>query len=598
MFAALAVMLYTSAAFAVVNPEHCADWYGTWVFNYGDPNNNIDTPGTDNETIYISTVCDNGLGCTKFLVFDCYATGVRKSDLQPILLGWANIVPVPPQLPSTTTWGYYENSQDELTTLGATAKYDRIATGSYTGTYFDNVTDPITGNGAPPPPLKSGLKFGRRITTDVLQPGTCKDWLGRWKLKYRNILTTGDLTDNVTDNITITSVCYDNTTTGACKTLFPDLSDNNTWYCLAKGKSDNASKPQHILFGKQTGINFYQYFETYTPSMAFMAEDPFAAIPDSGFFLLEFTADLISATYAPNFAPADQTVAPTYLLSGTKITTTTTSIAGKGTCKDWVGTWTFTYDNNSDTIPGDASGKGRNGDYEVKICKFTENFVFPILPDKPFPCVAEGVRTEDSQGVFIFLSPFGPNTYYYEFDSLPAGQISGGAVITPANYSGTDFTADANSFGLKKGTKTDINSNCVCIDKDGDGYGLGCDNGTDCDDNDPTKHAPGDCDNNTKPIPCDITVVPSQVSKAFSFILPIGVFIISGAQDALVITTRPMYIDWGTPAITTLWRIPIGDRILFGFFFINPFVVEPAVYTVTLTYGTDGVCEGKLTVAN
>ena len=83
IWAALTVLLSSNAAFAQAT-EGCADWVGSWTFNYG---------GSDNRTVYLDTVCDSRLGCPSKSVFTCYVTGIRATDAQPILLATSDFEP-------------------------------------------------------------------------------------------------------------------------------------------------------------------------------------------------------------------------------------------------------------------------------------------------------------------------------------------------------------------------------------------------------------------------------------------------------------------------------------------------------------------------
>ena len=87
--AALAVILYTNSAFAAATAG-CAEWLGSWTFNYG---------GSDNQTVYLDTVCDSALGCPVKSVITCYVTGIRASDSQPIMLATSDFDP--------GKWAYY-----------------------------------------------------------------------------------------------------------------------------------------------------------------------------------------------------------------------------------------------------------------------------------------------------------------------------------------------------------------------------------------------------------------------------------------------------------------------------------------------------------
>ena len=264
-----------------------ADWKGTWHFNYG---------GADNQTVYITTTCNStapGATCSAYAVFNSWATGFRASDGQNIMLGIF-------EAGAPTTWSYYETL-----TPSAMTPYDRIVASSFTGTYFDNITGPyqaacgVCPCASCPSPLGSGLTFGRRISTNTPQPGTCKDWLGQWSFTYYNVATTDNLTDTITDNVTITSVCDDN---ASCM-------DNTTWNCIAKGTRKSDSSP--IMLFKAVGIDYYSY------GLLASIDDwdlfgSYGVINDSDFFLTFFWADLSSA---------DTTIEPTNLIGGKKIIT-------------------------------------------------------------------------------------------------------------------------------------------------------------------------------------------------------------------------------------------------------------------------------------
>ena len=519
--AAVMVMLCANSAFA---STACENWKGTWMFNYG---------GSDNQTVYLNTVCDHDLGCPKMSVFTCYVQGVRADGQQVMVAAAEDMAP--------NTWGYYETYSPVAMT-----SYDRIPNAQYTGRFFDNITAPVEGASGSCPPhvsgvdcpaaLGSGLTFGRWIDNSTLVPGKCGDWLGRWTFTYFYIATGGNLTDNITDNVTITNVCDNDST----------CMDNTTWACEATGKrlSDNRS----MFIGKQVGDTFYRYFnDNATVVEAKGPFDPFGQINDKDFFTTAFTADLS--------LPPDTTVEPTNLISGLRITTTTTTVkGGGGTCADWVGTWTLTYDNSTDTLPGDNNGKGRNGDYEVQICKYTENYIFPSAPTMTFPCFAEGTRTVDGKLIYFIASPFDPvtayRTYYYELDAYPTGALSNGAVIKPENFAPTAFTPAANTFGLTAGIKTS-----------------------------------NDTTNCETPLVCELKIAPKKIFPLLTFLSPIAPFVISAAKDSGIEFTKPIKIDWGTTAINDLIKIRIGKRIIFGLMMRRPLKLESDNYTVTVTYG-------------
>ena len=315
----------------------CADWKGAWIFNYG---------GADNETVFLNTVCDSALGCPKYAIFDCYVTGFRASDFQKIMLATTSLDP--------TSWDYYHAYAPVALT-----PYDRIPTANFTGTYFDNITGPYLAScgvcpcAGCPSPLGSGLTFGRRITTDVLQPGSCKDWLGRWAFTYFDIATTGNLTDNMTDNVTITSV---NNSTQTVTTVSGDY----TFTCIATGhlESDNTS---FIMF-KLQGNTFYNYGKLGSISeYDEFAYPPYATVQDADFYLTLFSADL---------SVADTTVEPTNLIRGKKIITvfkppTPVPDTGQTKCYNDVG------DNITCPSPGQPF-YGQDANYAINPPKYTK----------------------------------------------------------------------------------------------------------------------------------------------------------------------------------------------------------------------------------
>ena len=524
--AALAVMLYANSALA---STVCQNLKGTWTFNYG---------GSDNKTVYINSVNDfDTNGGLKNSVFTCWAYALRDDGQQILIAGAIN----PTEYPyAPTTLGYYETY-----TPNASTPYDRINLTTFTGSFFENITKPLeSGNGNGICSfysggtgtcywLNSGLTKGRRTSTDALQPGSCKDWVGRWTNTYFNIATPADPNDNMTDNMTLTS--FDNSTINN-----PALGDLD---CTVLGyrESDNAS----ITIAKAVGENYYRYY--YTDNLTLVGNfDPFSQIDNSSFFKTQFSVNPSTVSQTDNL---------TNLISGKRITTTTTAPpSAGGTCKDWIGTWTLTYDSSTDTLPGDALGNGRNGDYEVKICKITENYVFPSAPGMTFPCFAEGTRPVDGKLIYFIASPFDPvtayRTYYYELDSYPSGALSNGAAIAPDKFTGTAFTPSANTFGLTKGIRTDNTT-------------TGCET----------------------PLECVLKIAPKKIFPLLTFISPIVPFVISAAKDSGIEFTRPIDIDWGTTAINDIIKIRIGKRIIFGLMIRRPLQLESDNYTVTVKYG-------------
>ena len=577
LFTAAIIMLCTQAALA---NTVCQNLIGTWTFNYG---------GSDNRTVYVPSVNDfDTNGGVRNSVFTCWAYAVDANG-NKIMLGGAITEGQTPYAP--TTLGYYETYEP-----GAETPYDRINLNNFTGSSFDNVTKPLegsTGNQicsfypggtATCYWLNSGLQFGRKTSPYPLIPGKCADWLGRWNFTYFNLATigAGNLTDNITDNVTITNVCDDNK---ACvKAITDNVTDNGTWSCIATGRriSDNTT----MFIGKVVDDDFYYYFnyDNYTKIVANIST--FGQINDTRYFTTEFTADLSALDNDSKNAE------PTNLISGNKITTSTTTTSappGIGTCKDWLGTWTLSYDSTTDTLPGDALGNGRNGDYEVKVCKFTENFVFASAPTMTFPCFAEGTRTVDGKLIYFIASPFDPvtayRTYYYELEEYPSGALSNGAAIAAAAFTGTGFTPVANTFGLTKGIRTNDNScELPCIDKDKDGYGVNCSKGLDCDDNDPSVH--DNCDNITTP--CELKVWPKKFSMLTAVLDSIQIFVISGGTNFAKVSK----VDWETTAISTLARITLGKKTILGLIYVRPFKLGATDnYSVTVTYGdNDTAC--------
>lgn len=125
----------------------CDDWNGQWIFNYG---------GSDNQTVDLYPAAP-------YAIFTCVKKGTRTSDSREIMLAYpGNIDP--------TMWAYYETYTPSMST-----PYDRIVANSFTGTYFDNITAPTVGS-PPPPPLGSGLTFGRKVGGSTIQPPANDDF--------------------------------------------------------------------------------------------------------------------------------------------------------------------------------------------------------------------------------------------------------------------------------------------------------------------------------------------------------------------------------------------------------------------------------------
>jgi hypothetical protein len=537
LFTAAIIMLCTHAALA---NTVCQSLKGTWMFNYG---------GSDNRTVYVFEVNDfDTNGGIKNSVFTCWAYAVDANGKE-IQFGGAITEGQNPYAP--TTLGYYETYSPNAST-----PYDRINLTNFTGSYFDNVTKPLEGAagtcsfyGGPATCywLDSGLTFGRKIDNSTLIPGKCGDWLGRWAFTYFNLATTGNLSDNTTDNVTITNVCDDNNT--CVKAITDNATDNSTWSCIATGRrlSDNTT----MFIGKVVGDPYYRYYnyDNYTQIVA--NAGIFGQINDTSFFTTQFTADLSALDNT------SKNTEPTNLISGARITTTTTSApVGGGTCPDWVGTWTLSYDNSTDTLPGDNNGNGRNGDYEVKICKYTANYVFPSAPTMTFPCFAEGKRTVDGKLIYFIASPFDPvtayRTYYYELDAYPSGALSNGALINPENFAPTAFTPSANTFGLTAGVKTSNDT-------------TGCETTPTC--------------------AQTLKVFPPVVFKILAFAQPFSFYVIIADRNSGIEFSRPISIDWGTDAINDLTHIKLGKRLIFGVGFVRPLKLVRDDFVFTVTYG-------------
>jgi hypothetical protein len=510
LYAALAVILYSNSAFAAAT-EGCAEWLGSWTFSYG---------GSDNQTVYLNTVCDSALDCPVKSVITCYVTGIRASDSQPIMLATSNFDP--------GKWAYYHT----YTPTNACEPYDRIA-GFHPGAhYFDNVTAPTIGGPScnPPPALGSGLTFGRRFSPDV--PGTCKDWPGNWHFTYYNIATIDNTTDTKLDDVTITKVCDNDSS----------CTDTSLWECVANGKrsSDNMT----ITIGRPAGNSDYHYSEVDNETL--ISGGAYSLINDADFFSVRFTA---SQTTGFNYQ-----IAPNHLISGNKFTTTTTSIPDVDTCDDWKGTWNLTYDSATDNLPDDK-GNGRNGTYEVKICSIQKNITVDNIA---FPCMAQGTRTEDGQTIFIARSQFATTKYrYYEIDQYTTALAVNGAIIPDENFTPSQFTASANTYGLVSGVKTSETCKPNCV----------------------------------------LKIIPRKISKLMSFLDPISPFVIRADKDSGIAFSGRIAIDWGTEALNDIFKMRIGTRTIFGLLLKHPLKLESDNYTVVVTYGDNDTQQcGKIEV--
>lgn len=335
------------------------------------------------------------------------------------------------------------------------------------------------------------LFYSQPIFAEAGSPGTCEYWQGKWELIY----------SSSTDNVTITDVCVnDNASATQPIEQVPACMLNRFFTCMVKGT--RASDGKQILIA-QTFIDkrIYAYYETWSPG----SDTPYDAVHYRDFVDVEayiadpfgytggYTAMLpnvidncsfvtaINGSYTvysqayPNGAPYANAFG---LVSGARLTpecinstTTTTTIDSTTTtttdpltsqaCADWMGVWDFTYNVSNDNNPTD-NHTITNGAYEITIDDFRENF--QAGPIKAL-CYATGTRTTDAQAITIMqpdnatlanYAQYFPGvtngTYlYYEASGQGIGSAPF-AKILPANFSGENFTAAANTvwFGFRR----------------------------------------------------------------------------------------------------------------------------------------------------
>ena len=296
------------------------------------------------------------------------------------------------------------------------------------------------------------------------------------------------------------------------------------------------------------------------------------------------------------------------------------AFAAAGTCQDWLGTWSFQYDNatatntkicfdnsslfnhnklvlsdndsednitcldnntkaqfcvdNTTGLKCDNASKPdctcftnpyklTKGKKEVKITDVSKK----TFEGKSSPCVATGKRGTDNITIVQpndnITADLGITKLTYivfegaSFDNITFAQIA------PDNFTKTatsvNFKSKFNFTGLVSGTRT--------------------------------------LDNGTDNISCELKVWPKNFSMLTAILDPIQIFYISGGTDF----AKPVKVDWGYKdgekiddfkAIWTLTRIRLGKKSIFGVILVRPFQLKDikGENQVFVTYGDKEGC--------
>jgi hypothetical protein len=139
--------------------------------------------------------------------------------------------------------------------------------------------------------------------------GTCAQWAGEWDFTY----------NGVAQKVYITDVCDSVATCGS------------PYDCKAKGVRVSDNKP--VMMAKTIySAGTYAYYETYSPAGA---GAPYDRLPARNF----------TGTYFDNItAPTEGYPAPAPALGSGLTEGTRIGDVPPGTCQDWMGKWTLTYD--------------------------------------------------------------------------------------------------------------------------------------------------------------------------------------------------------------------------------------------------------------
>jgi hypothetical protein len=210
----------------------------------------------------------------------------------------------------------------------------------------------------------------------------------------------------------------------------------------------------------------------------------------------------------------------------------------------------------------------------------------PCTTGTPSPEICNGID-DDCNGTID--NGITRKTYYRDADTDTYGNADSAmaACSAPAGYvdNSSGFDCNDNASAVNPGADEICNGidddcdgsidngldNCPadnCTDADGDGYfaGKGC-TPFDCDDTDWKIHE------GCEAAPCTLNIVPKQISRLGSFIVPVVPFIIS-AESESDINFGTYSVSFSSDAIRCLIRVRIGTRIIIGFYAVNPFKLE------------------------
>jgi hypothetical protein len=159
----------TATTTTTIGVGTCADWAGDWTLNYGSKCDNVTFTVCNNEDASNPSCLPTKAGETPQTYWLCIARGKRQSDNKTVQI--RRIVFY------TTSYMYYEKTDDEIFATGGDTPVDYIPVAVFLGTSFtvDNTQAPPQGN----PLANSGLARGTKgfnsdcqQTTTTTQPTT------------------------------------------------------------------------------------------------------------------------------------------------------------------------------------------------------------------------------------------------------------------------------------------------------------------------------------------------------------------------------------------------------------------------------------------
>ena len=228
-----------------------------------------------------------------------------------------------------------------------------------------------------------------------------------------------------------------------------------------------------------------------------------------------------------------------------------------GTCADFEGKWSFTYDNSS-----------KNDNITItSICsKPTPSSATPAcMPtgsvQDSWLCVARGYKGNTSDNKTVQIRQISMDTANFAYYEATDAEILAGGQNTPYDFIPTDnftkcaFKSSGDNFGLASGAK----DNCT--------------------------------DNDTPPVDnCTLEkIIPGRISKLTAILSPITPFVIIGSGDPEFARGDKAAFD--SDAIKPLIQLRISKKIIIAISLVRPFKLAPGEVEVTV-----GDCVGSITV--